>query len=98
MVKMFDPDVAKAHHGVLRSLQVDIEAISRTFKAQLPYVGLLRLEGHRVLSAVEITDIEVSGRKVGQVCVPKIRPDQSRPSRSCHQSFRLTEQRFCKRS
>ena len=87
MVKRFDPSIARTHHRVLRSLQVDIEAITRAFKAQLPYARLLRPEGRRVLTAEEITDIDVSECKIGQVFLPEIRTDQVRSSGSRRRSF-----------
>ena len=51
VVKRLNPSIAKVHHGVLWSLQVDMEVITSAFKAQLPYTGLLRHEGRRVFLA-----------------------------------------------
>ena len=96
MVMKFHPNITRTHHRVVRSLQVDKEAINRAFKVQLFYVRLLRLECQRVLSAKEIVDIEVGGREIGQVGVPEIYSGEAGPSGFHRQSFRLTEERFRK--
>ena len=49
-MKKFDPNVARDHHEVTRSMQVDVEVINRAIKVQLAYVDLMKPGGQRVLS------------------------------------------------
>ena len=54
----FNPAIARAHHEVIRSFQVDSRAIYRAVKAHLFYVMLLSPEGHNPLTTEEIDDWE----------------------------------------
>ena len=58
----------------------------------------MSLESQRVLSAEKIADIEVGQERAHQFCLLEIRPNKAGPSGTHRRSFRLTEERFHKRS
>ena len=51
-----------------------------------------------VLSEEEIADIKVGCEWTGQVCMPKIRPREAGLSGTRYRYFKLTDERFHKRS
>ena len=90
----FDPVLARAHHEVIKSLQVNSGAINRAAKARLSYTGLLPPKGRRPLTTEEIADVEVGDSPGGLLVVLEVHPPEAGPSESQCRSFHLLEGRF----